>query len=534
MKEWWRGAVIYQVYPRSFCDSDADGIGDLPGITGKLQYIADLGVDAIWISPFFKSPMKDFGYDVEDYYAVDPIFGDLDDFDALVRKAHSLGLKVIIDQVYSHTSDRCAWFRESRRDRNNPRADWYVWADAKSDGSPPNNWRSMFGGPAWSWDSGRGQYYMHNFLPGQPDLNLHNPAVRQGLLDIARFWLDRGVDGFRLDAANHYMHDPALRDNPDPHASMSLVVDGKPPVFYNTSHPDTLTFIKEVRATFDQYPERFSVAEVGGAAALEDIRYYTEGSDRIDSAIGFVLVDTGKLSAGAIKAAVSYWNDFASVWPSWAFSNHDRPRVVTRWGDGHDPVKLARMLQTLLVTLRGTVFLYQGEELGLPQADIKFEQLKDPQARANWPDTMGRDGARTPMPWHGRDKNGGWIEDAWMAVDESHFGLCVDRQLEDADSPLAHCHRLLQFRKEHPALAEGSIEFIEGPDDILAFVRAGTSETVLCVFNLGVSEQQWLPEIGEAEVSGDWLFVFNGADRNEPALLPPLSGYVTAVGVVRG
>ena len=529
MSEWWRGAVIYQIYPRSFCDSNGNGIGDLPGIISKLDYIAGLGVDAIWISPFFKSPMKDFGYDVEDFRQIDPIFGNLDDFDALVSKAHSSGLKVIIDQVYSHSSDQCEWFKQSRQSAENEKSDWYTWANAKDDGSPPNNWQSAFGGPAWTWDESRQQYYLHNFLPEQPDLNLHKHEVRNELLEIARFWLDRGVDGFRLDATNHFMHDPSLADNPDEDASQQAGTDITPVVLYNASHPDTVGFLQEIRSVLDQYPGRFSVAEVGGPNSLCDIRQFTQGPDRLHTGYSFVFLDLKELSASAIGEAVRYWSDFDKVWPSWAFNNHDGPRVVSRWNSGHEPMQLAKTLQTLLFTLRGTLFLYQGEELGLPQAEIPFEKLKDPEAIANWPDTMGRDGARTPMPWSGRDSNGGWPDSAWMPLDEAHFKICVDKQSEDADSALAHCHRLLGFRKDHRALIDGSIRFIESPKDVLAFVRASEEESILCVFNLGRMEQQWVPEFDPIDLSNSWLFGFGGADRVNPALLPPLGGYLAEI-----
>lgn len=521
MNEWWRGAVIYQVYPRSFCDSNGDGVGDLAGITSKLDYVANLGVDAIWISPFFKSPMKDFGYDVEDFRQVDAIFGDLADFDTLVSRAHSLGLKVIVDQIYSHSSDCCTWFEESRKSQCNEKANWYVWADGRDDGSPPSNWQSQFGGPAWTWDATRKQHYLHNFLPEQPDLNLHNPEVRAELLEVARFWLDRGVDGFRLDATNHFMHDPALPDNAVDNVSSSTR--------HNASHPDTVVFLREIRAVLDQYPDRFTVAEVGGPDTLRDIQEFTVGDDRLNTGYGFTFLDLQALSAEEIGAAVCHWNEIENVWPSWAFSNHDGPRVVTRWGEGYDRIQLAKTLQSLLFSLRGTVFLYQGEELGLPQAEIPFEKLKDPEAIANWPNTMGRDGARSPMPWSGRDRNGGWADSVWMPVDERHFEICVDKQCKDVESPLAHCRSLLRFRKKHRALLDGSVRVIKSPHEILAFVRDGDGESVLCVFNLGKTQQHWLPEFDPAIISNGWLFEFGGVDRGDLASLPSLGGYMAKI-----
>src|SRR5260221_8296557 len=282
---WWRGAAIYQIYPRSFADTDGDGVGDLPGITAKLDYVASLGVDAIWLSPFFTSPMRDFGYDVADFCAVDPVFGSLDDFDALVERAHRLGLKVMIDQVYSHSSDQHDWFRESRSSRDNAKADWYVWADATPDGSPPNNWQSVFGGPAWTWDARRGQYYFHNFLPEQPDLNVHNLAVQDALLDVARFWLGRGVDGFRIDAINFAMHDPELRDNPPapPGGKRTRPFDFQLHL-HNQSHPDIIKFLERLRSVTDSYGGRFTLAEVGGDHALGEMQAFTAGDRRLDSA----------------------------------------------------------------------------------------------------------------------------------------------------------------------------------------------------------------------------------------------------------
>ena len=293
--EWWRGAVIYQVYPRSFADSNGDGVGDLKGVADHLDHIASLGVDAVWLSPFYTSPMRDFGYDVADYCDIDPIFGTLADFDALVAKAHGLGLRVITDLVFAHTSDHHAWFRESRQSRTGPKADWYVWADARPDGSPPTNWQSVFGGPAWTWDARRGQYYMHNFLPEQPQLNVHNPAVQDALLDVARFWLDRGVDGFRFDAINFSMHDPALRDNPPlpPGGKRTRPFDFQDKV-HNQSHPAIADFLKRIRALTDSYGGRFSVAEVGGdhAVGRREPRVGVGGAERrVVARLGDALLD---------------------------------------------------------------------------------------------------------------------------------------------------------------------------------------------------------------------------------------------------
>ncbi len=336
-KNWWRGAVIYQIYPRSFADSNGDGIGDLPGITAHLDYVAGLGVDAIWLSPFFKSPMKDFGYDVEDYCAVDPMFGTLADFDALVKRAHQLGLKVMIDQVLSHTADTHPWFKESRANRTNPKADWYVWADPKPDGTPPNNWLSIFGGSGWQWDTRRCQYYLHNFLVEQPDLNFHNPDVRAALLKTVKFWLDRGVDGFRHDTLNYYLHDAQLRNNPPNTTPGMADVPAINPYGWqlhqhDKTQPGNIAVLEELRALFDSYKDIAAVGEVGaGADGNQVIADYTSGTKRFHMCYGFDLL-SGDGDAAAIRAAVE---DFERVardgWICWALSNHDVVRAASRW-----------------------------------------------------------------------------------------------------------------------------------------------------------------------------------------------------------
>jgi alpha-glucosidase len=485
---WWRGAAIYQVYPRSFVDTNGDGIGDLPGITSRLDYIADLGVDAVWLSPFFTSPMRDFGYDVADYCDVDPIFGTLADFDRLIGRAHQLGLKLIIDQVYSHTSDQHPWFRQSRESQNGDYADWYVWADAKPDGSPPNNWQSVFGGPAWTWDARRGQYYLHNFLPEQPDLNVHNPAVQNALLGAARFWLDRGVDGFRLDALNFAMHDPELRDNPPAPA------DGKrtrPFDFqqhvYNQSHPDILPFIERLRELTDSYDNRFTVAEVGGEHALEEMQAFTD-EGRLNSAYGFDFLYAEKLTPALVARVAEAWPENAG-WPTWAFENHDAPRAVSRWvGEEHRDT-FARMKMLLLCSLRGSITIWQGEELGLPQVDVPFEKLQDPEAIANWPQTLSRDGARTPIPWNSGEANLGFSTgEPWLPVGASHEPLSIDRQESDDRSMLNFTRHALKLRREHPALRSGSLRILEASDKLLSFERSEGRQRLRCSFNLSAEE----------------------------------------------
>lgn len=493
---WWRGAVIYQIYPRSFRDTNGDGIGDLAGIAEGLDYIAELGVDGIWISPFFTSPMKDFGYDVADYCGIDPSFGTFADFDRIIEKAHSLGLKVIIDQVYSHTSDEHAWFQESRADRTNPKADWYVWADPKPDGSPPSNWQSVFGGSAWQWDGPRKQYYLHNFLTSQPDLNVHNPDVQNALLDVARFWLARGVDGFRLDALNFSMHDPELRDNPPSGVPMELVTRPFDMQIkqYNQSHPDIVAFLERIRQTLDEFPGRFTVAEVGGPEPLAEMKAFTAGGKRLDSAYNFDFLYAPRLTAPLVRASLSQWSgEPGEGWPSWAFSNHDAPRAVTRWTLDGDMARASRLNLLLLLSLRGNPIIYQGEELGLPQGEVAFEDLQDPEAITNWPHTLGRDGARTPMPWAANAPQAGFssANRTWLKLDPVHTGFAVDRQAGDPASTLAYARALLAARRGSPALARGAITLLDSPEDILAFLREDADGSVLCVFNLGEAPGHW-------------------------------------------
>jgi alpha-glucosidase len=481
---WWRGAAIYQIYPRSFADSDGNGVGDLPGITARLDYVASLGVDGIWLSPFFTSPMRDFGYDVADYCDVDPEFGTLTDFDALVERAHALDLKVIIDQVYSHSSDQHPWFKQSRSTRDNAKADWYVWADAQADGSPPNNWQSVFGGPAWQWDARRGQYYLHNFLTEQPDLNVHSPAVQDALLDVARFWLDRGVDGFRIDAINFAMHDPELRDNPPaPDGGKRTRPFDFQEHLHNQSHPDIAKFLERLRKVTDSYGERFTLAEVGGDHALAEMQEFTR-EGRLNSAYGFDFLYADALTPELVARVASDWPDDAG-WPTWAFENHDAPRAISRWAVPADREAFARTKMLLLSTLRGSITIWQGEELGLPQVDVPFEHLRDPEAIANWPQTLSRDGARTPMPWSGTAANLGFSTgEPWLPPGENHRLLAVDAQEQDSGSALAFTRQCLTLRRARSALRHGSMRIVDAGEGLLVFERQDARERLRCTFNL--------------------------------------------------
>jgi alpha-glucosidase len=499
MSEWWRGALMYQIYPRSFKDSNGDGIGDLPGITSKLDYVADLGVDGIWISPFFKSPMKDFGYDVSDYRDIDPLFGTMADFDALLARAHDLNLKVIIDLVLSHTSDQHPWFIESANSKSNPKSDWYVWADPDKDGKPPNNWVSVFGGPAWTFHEGRGQYYLHNFLKEQPDLNFHNPDVQQAALDVAKFWLERGVDGFRLDVVNFYFHDQQLRNNPPRETGLAFATqfEGDDPYsaqqhIYDKSQPENLAFIKRLRRLMDQYPDRMTVGEIGDDEPYARAAQYTAGNALLDTCYNTHMMSGAHktLTPEIIREPLEkFAQEPGNGWPSWAFSNHDVVRAASRWheyGDGfsHDPL-LSKMLIMLLGCLRGTVFLYQGEELGLPEAKLAFEDLHDPWGKHLWPAWQGRDGCRTPMPWNEQPTG----QKPWLPVPESHKSMNVQAQQQDPQSVMNFVKSFIHWRKDNAAMRSGEIIWQDAPENLLMFERKIESEHYLCVFNLSPTER---------------------------------------------
>ena len=500
---WWRGAVLYQVYPLSFADADGDGWGDLAGLLDRLDHIAGLGVDAVWLSPVFPSPLDDFGYDVADFCDIDPRFGDLATMDRLIAAAHDRGLKVLLDLVLCHTSDRHPWFAESRRDRANGRADWYVWADPKPDGTPPNNWQAVFGGPSWSWEGRRQQYYLHHFLTSQPALNWHNPAVERAVFAAAGFWLDRGVDGFRLDAISRLLADPALRDNPpaerrdlEHFAGVRVSPYSYQHHLYDRAHPEMPAILERLRAHVDRWPERFLLGEVADADSLAaTARYLAPG--RLHSCYTFQLTEP-RLDAGWLAERLQR-NDAElgpDGWLTHAVSNHDWTRAVSRYGalahlSGDDPA-LAKLLIALLTSLRGTVCLYQGDELGLPQADVPFERLADPFGRAFWPDYPGRDGARTPMPWRADAPQAGFTAgEPWLPVDPAHARRAIDRQAAAADSVLAFTRRWLAWRRSQPALVSGSQRIADPQGSILAVERAAADQHLTALFNLSNERARW-------------------------------------------
>ncbi|MDX3926945.1 MAG: alpha glucosidase [Shinella sp.] len=502
--DWWRGAVIYQVYPRSFQDTTGDGIGDLKGITRRLAHIASLGVDAIWLSPFFKSPMADMGYDVSDYCDVDPMFGTLADFDEMLGEAHRLGMKVIIDQVISHTSDQHPWFKESRSSRSNDKADWYVWADPKPDGTAPNNWLSIFGGPGWEWDGVRRQYYMHNFLISQPDLNFHNPEVQKAVLETVRFWLDRGVDGFRLDTVNFYFHDKKLRDNPPHEPDPDSVGLDAPEVNpygmqthrYDKTQPENLAFLKRFRSLLDEYEGRTSVGEVGdGARSLKTVADYTGGGDKLHMCYTFDLLGPDFTARHIRKCVEDFQKMVEDGWVCWAFSNHDVMRHVSRFVTvPEERERVAKLAITLLSALRGSICLYQGEELGLTEAELAYEDLRDPYGIRFWPAFKGRDGCRTPMPWEADAAHAGFSTGKpWLPVPADHVRLAADSQEKVLGSVLNHYRETLAFRRSHAAVCEGEMTFLPSNQDMLAFTREKDGEKLLFLFNLTREPSEFVP-----------------------------------------
>lgn len=523
LSRWFDGCSIYQIYPRSFQDSNGDGNGDLEGIRRRLDHIVALGVGAVWISPFYPSPMKDFGYDVANYRDIDPIFGTLDDFRNLLAECHSAGLKVIIDQVWSHTSDQHPWFIQSRANGSNAMANWYVWADAKPDGSPPNNWLSVFGGPAWTWDSGRHQYYLHNFLASQPDLNFHNPQVQDAVLDIARFWFDLGVDGFRLDVCNFYFHSPRLEDNPvredgwqgaKPHDWQAHV--------HCRSQPENLPFLARLRQLAESYGGRLLLGEIGDDKGMERQIEYTAGDRLLHMAYSFDLL-TPDGSPERLHAILQTWLEAGEGTPVWAIGNHDVPRVATRWTGGQpDPAQL-RMFAAFHACLPGPICIYQGEELGLEQVELTFEKLRDPEGIAMWPRGKGRDGCRTPMAWEAGRGSAGFseAEETWLPLGAAHALKAADQQIGDQRTLLNLYRRLLAWRRDCPCVRTGSLALLETDPDILAWSLSDGEDKLHCVFNFSRERKRLDNHV--ADFSGSSSLFGEGAAQADEALY--LDGY---------
>ncbi len=484
--DWWRDAVFYQIYPLSFLDTNDDGFGDLRGIITKLDYLASvLGVDALWISPFYKTPLRDWGYDISDHTDVDPLFGDLATAEELINQAHARGMRVIFDLIPNHTSDQHPWFIESRSSRTNPKRDWYVWRDPKSDGSPPNNWVSVFGGPAWTYDEVTGQYYRHTFLPSQPDLNWRNNEVVEAMMGVVRFWLDRGVDGFRIDAAHQMMKDPLERDNPPapPDHPRPWKDMGEYDHFihlYDYGHPDIHDVYRALRELVDSYPQApVTVGEVHIFDLPEWASYYGESQDEMHMPFNFHLM-ASQWDAVHVRATVEkvLWNIPVGAWTNWTLGNHDEIRLATRLGEEN-----ARLAAVLLLTLKGTPFLYYGDELGMTEVDIPPEHARDPWG-ANVP-YLSRDGARTPMQWNSSKAAGFSQAEPWLPVAPDYQLKNVEAELADPGSMLNLYRRLLALRRSSVALRRGS--YLTHPasnETVLVYRREAERETVTVALNM--------------------------------------------------
>jgi len=502
-ENWWESAVFYQIYPRSFKDSNNDGIGDLAGVIEKLDHLNDgkgggLGIDAIWFSPFFPSPQADFGYDVSDYCNIDSDYGTLEDFDQLVEESQRRGIKIVLDLVLNHSSDQHKWFQESRKNSTNSKVDWYVWADPKPDGSPPNNWLAVFGGVAWTFEPQRGQYYLHNFLPEQPDLNWYNPEVREALADVIRFWMKRGADGFRLDTANYYAYDRQLRDNPKRPGNSELMEDGQEAnplsqyiTKYSKDRPENLEFIHYLRKIFNE-SGAVSIGEIGSAEGLESTLKL--GTDYVKKGKGLHLAYTfsmlnKNMSAEHLEHVLRVTEEsIEDGWPCWSLSNHDCMRMISRFDCFGERDGFQQMMLLLLLSLRGTPIIYYGEEVDMQEYEIKKDELRDPQGIRFWPDIKGRDGCRLPFPWDSKLTNQGFNSGTkpWLPAANK---LSLDQAKADSGSTFHVLQEMLQIRKNFPALQNGSYQKILLDRECFVFERKTEDETMLIAANFSTEEQ---------------------------------------------
>lgn len=480
---WWRDGVIYQIYPRSFADSNHDGLGDLPGITARLDYLAHLGVDAIWLSPFYPSPDVDFGYDISNHCDIDPRFGTLADFDRLVSEAHKRNLRVVLDLVLNHTSDQHPWFAESRSSREHPKRDWYLWSK-----TIPNNWQSVFGGGGWQYDAQTGEYYFHMFAKEQPDLNWRNPKVRQAQLDVVRFWLGRGADGFRLDVFNAYFKDEKLRNNP---ARLGLRGFDRQKHIFDIDQPEMIPLLNELRAILDASPEKYAVGETFLATPQRAASYC--GPDKLHAAFNFDFT-LRPYRPAAFREAIQKWDGLAGeqVWPNYVLSNHDQPRSATRYCKGEDDSR-ARVVMALLMTLRGTPFLYYGEEIGMRDISLARHEIQDPPGKYYWPFYKGRDGCRSPMQWDASPNAGFSAAKPWLKVHPNYPQRNVQAQQADPNSLFNFTRRLIALRREHAALRGGKLNFVDAPGGLLAYTRSDPAETLTIVLNFNGQKHNFNP-----------------------------------------
>jgi alpha-glucosidase len=487
--QWWQHAVFYEIYPRSFADSNNDGVGDLNGITAKLDYLKDLGVDAIWISPCFPSPQVDFGYDVSDYENIDPMYGTLADFDRLASEAHKRDIHIILDFVVNHTSDQHPWFLDSKSSRNSAHRDWYIWRDGKGPGQPPNNWVSIFGGPAWKFDPATNQYYYHIFYPQQPDLNWRNPAVKEAMFDVTRFWYNRGVSGFRLDAVDTLFEDPNLTDNPIVKPGKNAFGDPFEEKKYNSKLPEVHDVLRGLRNVADEY-NAVLIGETWTADVAELNQYYGKGNE-LQLPMDFLFTTVNKLSVAEFRKQIAEVNA-AAGWPTFVISNHDIPRSYDRYGDGKHNDEIAKLMAALYLTLRGTPIMYYGEEIGMKTTPpTRQEDVQDPIGRKGWPEEKGRDGERTPMQWNDSANAGFTKGKPWLPVPGTYKTHNVAEESKDSDSVLSFYKQLLKLRHTNAAMLDGSYTAINEHDtNVLTYVRTYKNQTVVVALNMSAAPQK--------------------------------------------
>jgi alpha-glucosidase len=522
MKEdflWWRDGIINQIYARTFCDTNGDGIGDLPGITSKLDYLQDLGIDAIWLSPIHPSPDKDFGYDVSDYEAIDPKYGTLADFDHLVEEAHRRNIHVILDGVFNHTSDQHNWFQQSRSSKDSPYRNWYIWRPGK-DGGKPNNWQSIFGGDGWQFDETTGEYYFHMFVKEQPDLNWRNPAVPRAILEAIRFWLDRGVDGFRLDVFNAYFKHADLPDNPP---KLGLRGFDRQHHIYDVSQPEMMPFLADLRTLLDAYPQRYSVGETFLATPQNAARYM--GDQALHAAFNFEFTQRAWSSAGFLRAIKNWEAEMVEgKWPNYVLNNHDTPRSVSRYHMDEDDQQ-AKLAAFMLLTLRGTPFLYYGEEIGMRDLRIRRSEIMDPIGKKFWPVHVGRDGCRSPMQWDETAFAGFSSAIPWLRVHENFPNRNAKQQQNDPNSLLSFYKKMIAFRKTSPALTRGDWNPLAHiPEKILAYSRSAPEQDLNLALNFSHRPLECPLPGGKKSVL---LSTHNRTtDVDSPILLEPFEGVI--------
>jgi oligo-1,6-glucosidase/alpha-glucosidase len=482
---WWETGVVYQIYPRSFQDGDGDGIGDLAGIEARLHYVASLGVDAIWLSPIFPSPMADFGYDVADYCGIDPIFGDLAAFDRLLTAVHARGMKLLLDFVPNHSSDQHAWFVESRSSRDDPKRDWYIWRDPAPGGGPPNNWISDFGGSSWEWDEGTGQYYLHAFLKSQPDLNWRNPELRSAMMAVVRFWLDRGVDGFRIDVLWHIIKAEGLPDNPiNPLWTPGRTERDRLIQQFSTDQPEAHIIAADLRALADSYGDRVLIGEIFLPNDRHAKWYGTPEQPEVHLPFNFQLIENA-WDESALRAVIADYEISLPTfgWPNWVLGSHDAPRIAARIGEAQ-----ARVAAMLLLTLRGTPTLYQGDEIGIGEVVIPHDRIRDPQDLRQPQLGIGRDRSRTPMPWNGSPFAGFSTTEPWLPLNPDWPTRNVAAQNGDPASMLNLYRRLLALRRAQPALAKGAIQLVPAPAGVLAYERTDGEARLTVLLNMTAND----------------------------------------------